>query len=39
MISRGDNRTAKLQMQNKKRNGYDDVKIVFQNVHKLFQFA
>ena len=35
-ISRSDNRTAKLQIQDLKRNEYDDVKIVFQNVHKLF---
>ena len=37
--SRSDNRTMKLSLQNKRRDGYDDFKLVFQNVHKLFQFA
>lgn len=38
-VSRSDNRTVKMQMQNKRRNGYDEVRIVFQTVHKLHQFA
>lgn len=35
-ISRSDNRTVKLQMQKKQRNGYHDVVFVFTSVHKLF---
>jgi len=38
-VSRSDNRSAKLQIQNKRRNGYDEVVLVFSNVHKLFHFA
>lgn len=33
--SRKDNRTAHLQIQNKRRNGFEDVNFVFENVHKL----
>lgn len=38
-VSRSDNRSAKMQIQNKLRNGYDNITFVFQNIHKLFHFA
>ena len=38
-VSRTDNRSAKLQIQNKRRNGYDDVTFVFESIHKVHQFA
>lgn len=38
-ISRTDNRSVKLQIQNKRRNGFDAVCFVFENVYKAYQFA
>lgn len=34
-ISRSDNRSARMLIQNKRRDGFDNVVIVFQNAHKL----
>ena len=38
-MSRSENRSAKLKIQNKMRNGFSDVTLVFSSVYKLFQFA